>query len=101
MQVRMALLRYLPAIIKESVRPMEKIDAIKIFQLEGLNGGGAGNGAGEHSGNLADQVVDSALRYRAQSPLIDSLLEEIGLEGGAIRGMTAALAANGADPSSS
>jgi hypothetical protein len=27
-------------------------------------------------------VVNSALRYRAQAPLIDSLLKEIGLTGG-------------------
>ena len=96
MQVRMALLRYLPAIIRESARPMENIDGIKIIQLEGLNGAGAGssgNGDGvpAGNGNLADQVVNSALRYRAQSPLVDSLLGEIGLEGADINGLAAGL----------
>ena len=42
-------------------------------------------------GNLADQMVNSALRYRAQSPLVDSLLGEIGLEGSDINGLTSAL----------
>ena len=32
--------------------------------------------------NFADSLVNSALRYRAQAPLIDSLLKEIGLSGG-------------------
>ena len=30
-------------------------------------------------GNLADQVVSSALRYRSQAPFVDQLLGEIGL----------------------
>ena len=37
---------------------------------------------GDAGGGLADSVVNSALRYRAQAPLIDQLLREIGVEGG-------------------
>jgi hypothetical protein len=29
-------------------------------------------------------VIDSALRYRVQAPLIDSILSEIGMEGGSL-----------------
>ena len=36
-------------------------------------------------GNFADSVVNSALRFRAQAPLVDQLLREIGLEGGDIQ----------------
>jgi hypothetical protein len=36
-------------------------------------------------------VVNSALRYRAQGPLLDSLMNEIGLNGGDINGLTASL----------
>ncbi|MCB1444893.1 MAG: hypothetical protein KDJ87_03570, partial [Rhizobiaceae bacterium] len=32
-------------------------------------------------GNLAEQVVSSALRYRTQAPFVDTLLGEIGLSG--------------------
>lgn len=98
MQVKMELMRQLPDIIKESVKPMEQIEGIKIFQLEGLNGGSAngaaqadGNGNGVGNGNLADQVVNSALRYRSQAPLIHSLLDEVGLNGGDINKLTAGL----------
>ena len=33
----------------------------------------------------ADSVVNSALRFRAQAPLVDQLLREIGVEGGDIQ----------------
>jgi general stress protein YciG len=32
-------------------------------------------------------VIDSALRYRVQAPLIDSLLADIGVEGGSLAKM--------------
>ncbi|MCU0906217.1 MAG: SPFH domain-containing protein [Rhodobacteraceae bacterium] len=89
-----ALVENLPAIIRESVKPMEKIDEIKIMHVEGLPGlsGGPlpgqgaaasadGGGAAPREGNLADQVVTSALRYRSQAPFVDTLLGEIGLSG--------------------
>ncbi len=44
------------------------------------------NGDGAGSGNLADQLVNSALRYCGQAPLVDSWLAEIGLNGGDIHG---------------
>ncbi|ETC93035.1 hypothetical protein T481_03350, partial [Enterococcus faecalis PF3] len=35
-------------------------------------------------GNLAEQALSAALAYRTQAPLIDSLLNEIGLSGGSL-----------------
>ena len=99
LQIKLAVLRHLPDIIRESVKPMESIDGIKIVQVEGLNGGGHGHTHGDDgqvtntagSGNLAEQVVSSALRYRAQAPLIESLMKEVGITGGDLNGMTASL----------
>jgi uncharacterized membrane protein YqiK len=92
MQVKMALMKALPDIIRESVKPMENIDGIKILQVNGLNDGGHsnGNGGNGHSGggNLAEEVVSNALRYRAQAPILDSLLAEIGLNGGDLGALT-------------
>lgn len=93
LEVRLKLLNELADIVRESVKPMEQIDGIKIIQVDGLNGGtaaAAANGEAGNSGggNLADQVVNSALRYRGQAPLIDSLLKEVGLDGGDINGLT-------------
>ena len=90
MQIRMALIERLPAIIAESVKPIQNIDGIKILQVGGngagmlggqtQNNGGANNGSSGNS--LADDMVSSALRYRSQAPLIDHLLGELGLAGG-------------------
>ncbi len=97
MQIRMALIEAMPQIIAESVKPMEQIDAIKILQVDGLGAtvpaGGGGNGTAVPSGggNLADQVVDSALRYRGQAPLVDALLAELGLSADSLKGMTNSL----------
>lgn len=91
MQVRLALIQHLPDIIAQSVKPMEQISDIKILQVNGLNPGGNGttvDGTEAGQGSLADQVVNSALRYRAQAPLLDSLLSEIGVKAADINGLT-------------
>lgn len=82
------LVENLPEIIRESVKPVENIDEIKIVHVEGLPGLASGGKDGEADeggtrpsggGNLADQAVNSALRYRSQAPFVDSLLGEIGM----------------------
>jgi uncharacterized membrane protein YqiK len=89
--LRMRLVEKAEGIIRESVRPMERIEGIKILHVDGLGGGGGHNGDGSSSGGgFADGVVNSALRFRAQAPLVDQLLREIGLEGGDIQRLTAA-----------
>ena len=95
MQVKMLLIRELPRIIEQSVKPLEQIEGIKIIQIEGLNGGqhtaSSEDGTNTHSGNLSEQVVASALRYRAQAPLIDQLMSEVGLAGGSTQGLVQGL----------
>lgn len=77
-------------IIRESVRPMERIEGIKILQVDGLIGGGNGVGPiAAQPGNFADGVVNSALRFRAQAPIVDQLLKEIGIQGADINGLVA------------
>jgi uncharacterized membrane protein YqiK len=86
--LRMRLVEKAEAIIRESVRPMERIEGIKILHVDGLGGSGGGmNGDGGHGGGggFSDGLVNSALRFRAQAPLVDQLLREIGLEGGDIQ----------------
>jgi uncharacterized membrane protein YqiK len=82
--MRLKLIDNLEAIIRESGRPLERIEGIKILQVDGLGGGGGGRADGYDGGggSFADNVVNSALRYRAQAPLVDQLLREIGIEGG-------------------
>ena len=94
--LRLKLADKIESIIRESVKPMANIGDIKIVDVNGLPGfsgtsSGGGNGetsdgtAGSaRSGNLADNVVSSALRYRAHQPFLDSLLKEIGMAPGEI-----------------
>ena len=109
MQIRIALLERLPAIIAESVKPIQNIDGIKILQVGGNGAGmlggathaaaqdrGMSNGnsgtSGTSGNSLADDMVSSALRYRSQAPLIDHLLSELGLAGGGdMNALTSAL----------
>lgn len=84
MQVKQAIIKALPDIIREAVKPMEQIEGIKILQVNGLGGGGHNGDGGSSqngSGNLAEDMVNSALRYRAQAPIVDSLLKELGMSG--------------------
>ncbi len=91
MQLKLRTLEHLPAIIEQSVKPMERIEGIKIYQVDGLNPGSS-QADGSNSGNLADQVTNAALRYRMQAPLLDNILKELGFNTDSLNGMTTAIA---------
>ena len=97
--LRLKLAEKIEGIIREWVKPMQNIDSIKVVDVNGLpgfsQGGGSSSSEGSGSegssasyggdskkGSLADNVVNSALRYRAQQPFLDSLLKEIGMSRG-------------------
>jgi uncharacterized membrane protein YqiK len=80
---RRKLLDKVEGIVRESVKPMEKIDGIRILHVDGLTGGAGGGSARTPT----DEVIESALRYRMQAPLIDGILKEIGIEGGSLSKM--------------
>jgi len=93
--LRLKLAEKIEGIIRESVKPMANIGDIKIVDVNGLPGFSGTSGSGSsgeavtaggsgRSGNLADNVVSSALRYRAHQPFLDSLLKEIGMNPGEI-----------------
>lgn len=93
LKFKLAMLQALPAIIEKSVEPMKAIDGIKILQVDGLNRSGAAGAAAASigGGNLAEQAMSAALAYRTHAPVIDSLLQEIGISGGSLQALTAAL----------
>lgn len=82
LQKTLAMLKALPEIIAKAVKPLENIDSIKILQ---------GYGAGQHgiegtqaatSSGIAEQVTNAALNYRANAPLVDAMLRELGMVDG-------------------
>ena len=78
LQRSLAVLKVLPEIIASAVKPLENIDGIKILQGYNAGAGGVG-GTHNEGGSLSDQVTQAALNYRANAPLVDSLLREVGL----------------------
>ena len=93
MQVKLKIVDQLPDIISESVKPMQNIKDIKIIDVNGLaidgskridtakSEGSVTNGDVQER-DLVDRAVTGALRYRAQAPVLDSLLKEVGLISG-------------------
>lgn len=79
------LVRNLPQIIRETVKPMENIESIKILQVDGLPGLNSpselasASGAGDGGGNMTDRVVNSAMKYRTQVAFVDGLMKDLGL----------------------
>lgn len=70
MQIKMKLFDALPGNIEAFVKAMEKIDSIKIIQVDGLDrpsGGNSGHTMGSGSGNLAEQALTAALTFRRRS----------------------------------
>jgi len=81
MKVDVARIQTLPEVVREMVRPAEKIDSIRINHVTGF--GGSSAPLGQNSGGApVNQVVDSVLSMALQLPAIQKLGEEIGLNVG-------------------
>ncbi|MCV2364890.1 flotillin family protein [Paucibacter sp. DJ1R-11] len=100
LQVRTLLLQQLPQIIEQAVRPMEKIDSIRIFQVNGMPGAagdsgstsGGANGGTQANGTFPEQVMNSALQYQIAKPIVDAVMKDAGLSNEGITGMAHSLA---------
>jgi uncharacterized membrane protein YqiK len=56
--MRRQLIDKLEGIIRESVKPMERIEGIRVLHVEGLGGSPGGQGNGNGGANIADSVVN-------------------------------------------
>lgn len=98
LSVRMRLIEALPELIAEASKPMEKIESIRLFQVNGLPAapGGAGVGVGSAlagGGTLPEQVMNSALQYQVAKPIIDAIMKDAGLENPSLTGIAHSVAA--------
>ncbi|WP_374565209.1 flotillin family protein [Ideonella sp.] len=99
LQIRTQLLQQLPLIIQQAVKPIEKIDSIRIFQVNGMPGapGSEGGSAGAHGANgtngatFPEQVMNSALQYQLAKPIVDAVMKDAGLSNEGITGVAHAL----------
>lgn len=95
LQLRMQLLQQLPAILEQAVRPMEKIESIRIVQVNGMPGQGGGDaGTGAAAGaTFPEQVMNSALQYQVAKPIVDAVMRDAGLSNQGITGLAQNVAA--------
>lgn len=99
--VRLKLIESLPAIIEKASKPLEKIDSIRLFQVNGMpTGGGVGTmggaggatGAAAGGGTLPEQVVNSALQYQVAKPIVDAIMKDAGLSNPSLTGIAQSIA---------
>ena len=78
----------IPEIVSQMMKPVEKIDSIRIHQVSGFgasSGGGAPCGGGDAAGNgggkaPVTQVMDSILGMALQLPALKSIGDQIGVD---------------------
>jgi uncharacterized membrane protein YqiK len=78
---RLAAIDHIEAVVRESARPLEHISEIKIVHVDGLAGPTAGDASAGPGASVSDQVMNSALKYKLQAPLVDALLDAAGIRG--------------------
>ncbi|MGQ8364416.1 flotillin family protein [Glaciecola sp. 1036] len=101
LQRALAILKILPEVVANAVKPLENIEGIKILQGYGVAGNGTtlsngSAGAGQSNGGIAEQVTNAALSYRANAPIVDSLLKELGMVEGDGAGLEELIKGNSA-----
>jgi flotillin len=86
LQKALARIAILPEVIAQAVAPLENIEGIKILQGYNQSGNGSVAGSTASSGGLAEQITRAGLDYRANAPLVDNMLQEVGLihQGGSL-----------------
>jgi uncharacterized membrane protein YqiK len=96
--VRLQLIQALPEIIAQASKPMEKIDSIRLFQMNGMPMSGFGGSGGDSSGGsgsagtLPEQVMNSALQYQVAKPIVDAIMKDAGLSNPSLTGMAESVA---------
>jgi uncharacterized membrane protein YqiK len=95
--VRMQLIQSLPLIIQQASKPLEKIDSIRLFQVNGMpgttaSGGEAGAASATGGGTLPEQVMNSALQYQVAKPIVDAIMKDAGLANPSLTGIAQSVA---------
>ncbi len=83
LEVRLARIKSLPEVMRESMKPVEKIGSIKIFDAGALMGAAPGGSvSGNGYGSFGDKIADQLMRYQFGSPIIKGLMDDAGFATG-------------------
>lgn len=74
-------IRMIPLALAETVKPLENISDIRIFDTGGMMGNRGGTGTMAGTGGFGDNLSAQLLSYRANSAVMDKLLSEAGMTG--------------------
>jgi uncharacterized membrane protein YqiK len=72
----------IPEIVSQMMKPVEKIDSIRIHQVSGFGSSNGAGDAGDTSGNKppVTQVMDSIMGMALQLPALNSIGDQIGVD---------------------
>lgn len=79
LRARLAAIDRIETVVRESARPLEHISDIRIVHFDGLGQAGADPDGTGAPASVSDQVMQSALKYKLQAPLVDALLDAAGI----------------------
>ena len=80
-------MKTLPQLVEKMMNPTEKIESIRINQMNGFNGASGGVEGADKS--TVNQMVDSVLSMALQLPAVQKLGEEVGMNiGDGVRGLS-------------
>jgi uncharacterized membrane protein YqiK len=95
-RVRLTAIEQMPSILEQMVKPLENIEGVRVHMLSGLGGvGGVMTGTDGKptatGGSVANQVIDGLLNFRLQSPAVDALAKQIGMDISSVTGASSLL----------
>ena len=80
LRAKLAAIDQIETVVRESAKPLERISDIKIVHFDGLGKTGTDAQApGDAAASVSDQVMQSALKYKLQAPLVGALLDAAGI----------------------
>lgn len=75
-EIERTRIQIIPQALAESMRAVENIKEIRIFDTGGMRGG-----SGASTGGLGGNFFDNLLAYQGQKPIVDTILQQAGFVG--------------------
>jgi len=79
MRIQLETVQKLDAIISATMKPLEQISSFKVINVSGLSNKGDGSPGTVDGNSFSGDLLKQLLSYRAQAPLVDKILKDIGI----------------------